>query len=113
MSTVSKDKYQSMKDKASKWRETALKFQETNEELLAECQTLRDRIKDVDDLINDLRVLQKQKDKSDLEHERQLLRKDAENDRLKASLEDYKERYREIRDDNKELRNSMVPRAQT
>ena len=32
------------------------------------------------------------------------MRKYAEIDRLKLSLEDYKERYKEIREDNKELR---------
>ena len=40
------------------------------------------------------------------ENERVIMRKDAEIDRLKLSLEDYKERYKEIREDNKELRRS-------
>ena len=33
--------------------------------------------------------------------------KDAEIDRLKLSLEDYKERYKEIREDYKDLRKTI------
>ena len=36
--------------------------------------------------------------------ERELVRKNGEIDRLKMALSDYKERYQEIREDNKELR---------
>ena len=107
-----------MKEKAAQWREKALEMEEGLTDLRLEHEELQERLKNVPipehlettlrELRRELRELQRQKDKGELDHERQLLRRDAENDRLKASLEDYKDRYKEIRDDNKDLRHSIT-----
>jgi len=79
-------KYTSLKNKSNIWRERAieLEFQteelhKTNEELSSKLTTIKH------------------------DTELKIMHKDAEIDRLKLTLEDYKERYKEIKDDYKEL----------
>ena len=96
---VSREKYEYLKKKAYKWKEYAEELNQISEEELK----LRSQLKNTTE---ELRVLQNKYGRIAFEHESQLIRKDAEIYRLKASLEDYKERYKEIRDDNKELRKS-------
>jgi|TARA_B110000483_G_C17833289_1_gene403656 chromosome segregation ATPase len=84
------EKYKSLKQRNAKIKQRALEL-ETQVENIAEMEKI---IYNYKEQIKQLSY----------EHERQIMYKDTEIDRLKISLEDYKERYKEIRDDNKELR---------
>ena len=86
---MSKEKYEIMRIRAQNWCSKVIECEEENELLLA-------RVKE----------LEKNNSKIDFEHEKILMRKDAEIERLKSSLEDYKERYAELKADYKDLRKS-------
>lgn len=114
--TVSRKKYESIKRKAEQWRTKALEAFEEIQELRDELdRSAQDEVgvdSDIhnsiiverDSLLNELNILrQKMKDEV-FKQERELVRKNGEIDRLKMALSDYKERYQEIREDNKELR---------
>ena len=119
--TISRDKYESIKEKASQWRDKALDYEsryesifKENEKLIEQNEQLQDKLVDmpvvddeeVNELKREIKVLMKKnkalEDKrgSDFfDLERQLLRKEGEVDRLTAAVEDYKERYKEFREE--------------
>jgi chromosome segregation ATPase len=107
---MSTDKYEKMKAKAKSWMEKASEYENEIEKLL---EILKDKDNDTvlleenNKLKNTLTDLEKSYAKLEINMERNIMRKDAEIDRLKVSLEDYRERYKEIRDDNKELRKEL------
>lgn len=87
------EKYKSLKERNSKIKQRAL-------ELEVEAEKIPILEQNVLDLTNKL-------NKINYNHEREIMYKDAEIDRLKLSLEDYKERYKEIREDYKDLRKTI------
>lgn len=128
--SVKREKYESLKDKAEQWRDKALEYKDVsqtleteNEELLEEIDRLEDKLA-VDNnepdkelvrennilrenakiIKKELRNIKGQYDSRIFDLERQLLRKDAEVDRLKSSLEDYKERYNDYKDEIRLMR---------
>jgi hypothetical protein len=104
---MSRAKYEEIKLKATKWMEKAIEYEGEIDRLTNMLSEQNDDgIEAQNSLRNDLITLEKAYTKLELDSERTIMRKDAEIDRLKASLEDYKERYREMREDNKELRKS-------
>lgn len=133
---VKRRKYEDIKDKASQWRDKALDYQERNENLIKENEQLieeNDKLQDniaecpaprsPDHTLEDentslrrenkslgkkIRLLEDKNSKEHFELERQLLRKEGEVDRLNASLEDYKERYKEFRDEVRQTRRDRV-----
>jgi chromosome segregation ATPase len=116
--TVSRKKYETIKRKAEQWRDKALEAFTEAQELRDEVQRLSEQ-EDSDPQALDL--LTAERDKLSRENvtlrqrmgdevfkqERELIRKSGEIDRLKMALSDYKDRYQEIREDNKELRKSV------
>lgn len=113
---VKREKYDTIKRKATQWRLKALEALEEVERLRIE----NDKLKSVEtteelehlrsenkELETEIIGLQKQVSKSGFEQERILLRKNGEIDRLRVALEDYKERYKEVREDNRELRKGV------
>ena len=114
--TVSRQKYENIKRKAEQWRKKALEAFDEIQELREELDNCDQNdtgidpdahnniIAERDDLLEEVNSMrQKMKDEV-FKQERELIRKNGEIDRLKMSLTDYKERYQEIREDNKELR---------
>ena len=107
---MSTDKYEKMKAKAKSWMDKASEYENEIEKLL---EIIKDKDNDTvlleenNKLKNTLTDLEKSYAKLEINMERNIMRKDAEIDRLKVSLEDYRERYKEIRDDNKELRKEL------
>ena len=91
--TVSRKKYESLKRKAETWRHEAL-------EAIKEVELERDQ------LLKEHNTLRHRMTEEVFKHERALVRKSGEIERPKLSLSDYKDRYQEIREDNKELRKS-------
>ena len=134
--TVSREKYNSLKEKASQWREKALDYKNMyenilleNEKLIDENEYLQDNLHDIPnieesnhereeelereiyELRHEIKLLNKKNrsfenkhNKDQFDVERRLLLKEAEVDRLNAALEDYKERYKEFRDEVRMLR---------
>jgi len=117
--TVTRKKYETIKRKAEQWRDKALEafeeVQELREELREELErfpddnseTVHKVIMERDKLLKELNTLQKRMGDEVFKQEREMIRKNGEIDRLKMSLSDYKDRYQEIREDNKELRKSV------
>jgi predicted RNase H-like nuclease (RuvC/YqgF family) len=112
--TVSRKKYQNIKRKATQWREKAI---EAFDEIRKLQEELDSQEGDDPELLGNLKLEKSKLSKENefLRHsmrddvfkqEREICRKNGEIDRLNMSLNDYKERYQEIREDNKELRNS-------
>ena len=107
---MSKEKYASLKLKAQGWREKALQGQVEIAQLAVDNENLVQQLannnftEENEQLKKQLRELTLNNRQTEFEQERNLLRKDTEIDRLSASLEDYKERYKEERADNKDLR---------
>lgn len=87
------EKYKSLKERNGKIKQRALELELEVEKI----SVLEKNIVDLKDKIKDINY----------KHEREIMYKDAELDRLKMSLEDYKERYKEVRDDYKELRKTI------
>jgi len=128
--SVKREKYENIKDKAEQWRDKALEYKDIsqtleteNEELLEEIERLDDKLavdndepdqelvrennilrENVKITKKELRNIKGQYDSRIFDLERQLLRKDAEVDRLKSSLEDYKERYNDYKDEIRLMR---------
>jgi len=100
---MSKEKYASLKLKAQGWREKALQGQAEVENLVHQLAN-NNFTEENEQLKKQLRELTLNNRQTEFEQERNLLRKDTEIDRLSASLDDYKERYKEERADNKDLR---------
>ena len=69
-----REKYKIMHIRAQNWCAKVIECEEENEQLSARVREL------------------------EFEHEKILMKKDAEIDRLKSSLEDYKDRYAELKD---------------
>ena len=113
--TVSRKKYETIKRKAEQWRDKALEAFEEVKELREELErfpddnseTVHKVIMERDKLLKELNTLQKRMGDEVFKQEREMIRKNGEIDRLKMSLSDYKDRYQEIREDNKELRKSI------
>lgn len=113
--TVSRKKYETIKRKAEQWRDKALEAFEEVQELREELErfpddnseTVHKVIMERDKLLKELNTLQKRMGDEVFKQEREMIRKNGEIDRLKMSLSDYKDRYQEIREDNKELRKSI------
>jgi hypothetical protein len=103
---MSTDKYESMKTKAIKWRDKCIEYkQQLNKiEHTNGSQQPYNGLNKEHEIQGEVTRMTKKIHSLEIELERQNMRKDAEIDRLKFSLEDYKERYKEVRDDNKELR---------
>ena len=101
--TVSRNKYDNIKSKAEKWRNKAMETINDVEDMQLKLDEHVSNIEklriDNDDMTKNLRNIQ-------FQHERIICRKEAEVDRLNMNLADYKERYKEVRDDNKDLRKS-------
>ena len=113
--TVSRKKYETIKRKAEQWRDKALEAFEEVQELREELErfpddnseTVHKVIMERDKLLKELNTLQKRMGDEVFKQEREMIRKNGEIDRLKMSLSYYKDRYQEIREDNKELRKSI------
>ena len=79
-----------------------------NKKLNKETISLKDQYDELqkqnDELLVQYKALTNDITKMDFNYEKIVLKKDTEIDRLSSYLDDYKERYREIREDNKELR---------
>ncbi len=113
--TVSRKKYETIKRKAEQWRDKALEAFEEVQELREELERFPDDNSETvhkvtmerDKLLKELNTLQKRMGDEVFKQEREMIRKNGEIDRLKMSLSDYKDRYKEIREDNKELRKSV------
>jgi len=119
---IENTKYNELKDKAQRWKNRAEQFEEECESLKTrlddselECETLRFKLDELADELatNANLVKQLSKEKKHLEDkfnksrytvDRELLSKDGQIERLTTLLEDYKERYKEVREDNRELR---------
>ena len=102
---MSQTKYEEMKAKAIGWMEKAVEYEGEIERLTREVELIRTGETEITSgLRQDLSTLDKAYTKLETDNERVIMRKDAEIDRLKNSLDHYKDRYNEIRDDNKELR---------
>jgi len=111
--TVSRKKYQTIKRKAEQWREKALESLDKLQKLQDELDSQKDEpellIKlnlEKNTLTKEIESLRYRMRDNVFKQEREICQKNGEIDRLKMSLNDYKERYQEIRDDNKELRKS-------
>mgnify|MGYP001561941026 CR=1 FL=1 len=116
--TVSRKKYETIKRKAEQWRRKALEAFDDIQELREELDRRPDEGSEDPSLLEKF-TLEKAKLEKEIENlrqrmaeevfkqERELIRKNGEIDRLRMSLGDYKERYQEIREDNKELRKSV------
>ena len=117
--TVSRKKYETIKRKAEQWRDKALEAFDEIQELREglgrgdDSEALRKLTLERDKLLKEASTLRQRMGDEVFKQERELVRKNGEIDRLKMSLSDYKERYQEIREDNKELRKSarVVSRA--
>ena len=122
--TVSRKKYETIKRKAEQWRDKALEAFDEIQELRQELdrrpseengdpEALHRATMERDKLLEEINTLRQRMGEEMFKQERELIRKSGEIDRLKMSLSDYKERYQEIREDNKELRKSarVVARA--
>ena len=116
--TVNRTKYDTIKRKAEQWRNKALEafdeIQELREELARvhngegnDSEELDKLTRERDSLVTEVSTLRRRMGDEVFKQERELVRKNGEIDRLKMSLSDYKERYQEIREDNKELRKSV------
>ena len=128
---IAKVRAQKWKDKSLQQKDIIESQKEIQEQLRDNIQALEDKIEtlesdlhdrnmqisdlkdtsEYDDALQDLRgennKLKKKVNKLNTDNQREILKRDTELDRIKASLEDYKERYKEIRDDNKELRKNQ------
>lgn len=113
--TVSRNKYESIKRKADQWRTKALEAFEEIQELRDELErsdnnigvdfnTHNNIIMERDNLLEEISTMRFSIKEEAFKHERVLIKKDAEIDRLKMSLNNYKERYQEIREDYKDLK---------
>ncbi len=121
MTTVSRKKYECIKRKAAQWRCKALEANEEIGELRDMIERLSAHEKAIEDskrLINkitlerdklhkEIKTIQQTMVDESFKQKRELWMKNGEIDRLNLSLIDYKERYKEIREDNKELRKSV------
>jgi chromosome segregation ATPase len=67
---------------------------------------VKNRAIELEILVENLQNTNSAKD-TNFDTERLLLRKDAEIDRLTCSLDDYKERYKEVREECKDLRKEL------
>lgn len=104
-----RDRVEAWKLKAKKWREKALSLEykmqhQQPKRDMAHNVTVLNLKKDNMSLKQEVLTLNKKLHSIEVDSERQMLRKDGEIDRLKFALDDLKERYRDIKDDNKELR---------
>ena len=112
--TISRKKYQTIKRKAEQWREKAFdacdEIQALQEELDSQKgdnpELLRKLKLEKNTLTKEIGSLRRRMRDEIFKQEREICRKNGEIDRLNMSLNDYKERYQEIREDNKELRKS-------
>ena len=110
--TVSRSKYESIKRKATAWKETAMDAESELRRLQAEITDtprvdpalIEQLTKERDELSRENDALQRKIAEEIFKKEREYLLKEGEIDRLKMALGDYKDRYQEIRDDNRELR---------
>ena len=116
--TVTRKKYETIKRKAKQWRNKALEVLDDIQELREELdrvlnedgpnsEVLDKVTQERDKLLTEISTLRQRMGNEVFKQERELVRKNGEIDRLKMSLSDYKERYQEIREDNKELRKSV------
>jgi len=123
---MSKEKYERLKEKAYGWRSKAIEYEGEIERLNLENEEMAEKVQEFNDNYNcctedfehKIEILQtsnnelqkqikefyKDMAKSDFNQEKIILKKDTEIDRLRSSLDDYKERYKEVREDNKDLR---------
>ena len=112
---MNRNKYEDIKIKANKWKDHAEELKEINTDLTDQINDLTEQLQEHIDNINRLsdenitlnNEFRKFKHKiktNNFENQREILKKDAEIDRLTHSLDDYKDRYKEIREDCKELR---------
>ena len=128
---TAKVRAQKWKDKSLQQKDTIESLKEIQEQLRDNVSSLEDKIESLesdlhdrnmqisdlkdtseyDEALQDLRgensKLKKKMNKLNTDNQREILKRDTELDRIRASLEDYKERYKEIRDDNKELRKNL------
>ena len=121
MTTVSRKKYECIKRKAEQWRSKSLEVNEEIEELrdMIERLSAHEKINEEskkqinkitlerDKLHKEIKTMQQNMIDESFKQKRELWMKNGEIDRLNLSLNDYKERYKEIREDNKELRKSV------
>jgi len=95
---MSREKYEVMKVKAQGWMAKAIEYEGEVERLTYENQQLGEALSEAlskaPEVYNEVPELDL---KREMEHERIIMRKDVEIDRLRSSLEDYKERYMEMR----------------
>jgi len=105
-------RYSDLKQKAVKWRNKCLQLerQSTQSNIDEDSNRVATLLKENKQLEQDLLDLTKKLNTLEADSERQSLRKDGEIDRLKYSLDDLKERYRDIKEDNKELRHAHASR---
>jgi chromosome segregation ATPase len=130
--TVSREKYENIKNKAEGWRDKVTevlddldKLQTAYDNLEEEHEKLQDNYDNLEDSMQELmdkystcdideniklrkelksvnkkiRSVEENYKKIISEMEREILKKDVENNALKASLDDYKERYKEYREE--------------
>ena len=110
--TVSRSKYESIKRKAAAWKDKAEENESESRRLQSEITdaprvdpTLIEQLtKERDELSRENDALQRKIAEEVFKREREYLLKEGEIDRLKMALDDYKDRYQEVRDDNRELR---------
>lgn len=130
---IVKEKASQWRDKALDYKGRYENILEENEKLMVQNDELEDKIdnthesrkieqvpdagkeQEISDLKKEIKSLNKKirmsEDKHAKEHfdlERQLLRKEGEADRLNASLDDYKERYKEVRDEIRQMRGTRM-----
>ena len=118
-STVSRNKYQSIKHKAEQWRTKALDAFEEIQDLREDIQDLREVIESsalVDSdthnsildernmLLEEVNKLKQHIKEEGLNYQRNFKKKDEKIDKLTKSLIDYKDRYQQIREHNILLR---------
>ena len=89
MNYVEREKYESVKKKGSQWRERALQYKNSMEFLEEQLKTRLEKIDNLEKKLGNIEI----------SHERDIMRKDIEIDRLKGYLNDVRERYKEIRED--------------
>tara|TARA_Y100000389_G_C17318986_1_gene442022 strand:+ start:368 stop:658 length:291 start_codon:yes stop_codon:yes gene_type:complete len=89
-----REKYDNLKYIASNWKNKALSTVELLKEIQEENEYYKEEVSKLKLEINSIKI----------NHEREILHKNSQIDRLTDRLTDYKERYQEIREDNKELR---------
>ena len=111
---VSKEKYDNIKSKATRWREKAIKLADKVQKLEHLVQQLEEENEhnglgennELIELERENLELSKKLRRIDFDNEKALMKKDIEIERLNARLDHYKERYVELKDDFKMFKKS-------